>query len=689
MSEWFGSPRSKRLGTDLLPTGQEGYLLMNLTQKTNRKPLFTTLCLLAGSFFATGEFSSSLEAQAIHRENGQVRVEPYPIDARWLNPWPSVKEDAFWERANAIIQEHARDGSFGNKHFENEKAAYPNAFMALLAGFDESAIRFLQAEDTQAGSWHQHTEGIDYYAAFTLKGQMRKYFFFGPQLDQAYRERMFRGAKAWTATDPRTTPHPVFQRYNPNLQGWTPERFGNRQVDGRRTDNLFAMSTTSTFLMAEETGNEETMETYRDMINRYVWSLYHIGMGEWDSATYHGHTIAAYLNLFDFVKDEQIKGVSKAALDQLFTMMAFKYYRGGMVRPTKRDNNFHNGVLTNDFTKFAWLYFGELEVETPPHEHDHTHAILSGYRPPRAVMALARKDFDRPVEVLSSKINYQNWEQDADDSHRPRHFETMFFGANYQMGSITPRGPENDVAPFNLVVENQLGSVDYFVAGTSERDNLPRLGIDSGVQIAQYRNHLIWLRDGDQGDNFFFQVPEGIEKSTQDGVWFFGFDDTWLAVWPINLKDYETREVTGRTARSVPGVKGLVAAKESGPFYGFALEVGDRATHGDFAAFQKAVLEQSVLNLERLSEGFVRLTGVAGEYIELGFPVEGMAHVDRNGHVRDFDDPSEWDLLRTVGDQNLVSLGWKEGVLEVEAGGHFFRSTMTRDGETSFSDQRP
>ena len=644
--------------------------------------------LLAGVGGSGLNLTHSASGQAVHRENGEIRVEHFPIAEHWLNPWTEEFEAGFWERAQAIINEYGRGDRFGNKHFENEKSSYPNAFLGYLAGHRDAALGFLQAEDTQAGAWHQHTEGIDFYPAFTLKGQMRKYFFFGPQLSEEYRARMFRGGRAWTATDPRETPHPVFQRYNPNLQGWTPERFGNRQVDGRRTDNLFAMSTTSTFLMAEETGNTATMETYRDMINRYVWSLFHIGMGEWDSATYHGHTIAAYLNLYDFAQDEQIKGVAKAALDQLFTMMALKYYRGGMVRPTKRDNSFHNGVLTNDLTKFAWLYFGDLEVDTPPHEHDHAHAILSAYRPPLAVMALAHKDFPRPVEVLSSKINYQNWEQDADGSHRPRHFETMFFGPNYQLGSLTPRGPENDVGPFNLVIENRAGSVDYFVAATSSRDNLPRLGIDSGVQIAQYRNHLIWLREGNQGDGFTFQVPEGISHKTEDDIWFFGFDDTWVAVWPIHLQAYEQREPTGRAAQALPNVRGLMAAKKDGPFYGFAMEVGDRSTHRDFAAFQRTIQRNAVLDLAQLDEGLVRLTGSSGEFIELGFPSEGMAHVNRNGTVRDFDDPEEWHLLRTVGDQNLVSLGWKEGVLEIDTGGHFFRSSMTRDGETGFSFDR-
>ncbi|MCC5845513.1 MAG: hypothetical protein JJU05_14795 [Verrucomicrobia bacterium] len=645
-----------------------------------------TLSLLAGLSL----LGTHTSAQNVIEHNGQIRVEPYPIDARWLNAWDEADEEAFWERANFLINTHARPGRFGNKHFENEKSSYPNAFMAFLKGYRDEAVSFLEAEDTQAGSWHQHTEGIDFYAAFTLKGQMRKYFFFAPWLNPEYRARMKRGADNWTRTDPRNTPHPVFQRYNPNLQGWTPERFGNRQVDGRRTDNLFAMSTTSTFLMAEETGNEETMEIYRDHINRYVWALYNIGMGEWDSATYHGHTFAAYLNLYDFAKDEQIKGVAKAALDQLATIMALKYYRGGMVRPAKRDNSFSraNRPMGGDFANFAWIYFGGHEDGGQHFEADQVHAILSAYRPPAAVMALAQKDFPKPVELLSTKINYQNWEQDGDDSHRPRHFETMYIGENYMLGSITPRGPENDIAPFNLVVEHSERGVDYFVAATSSQDNMPRLGIDRGVQIAQYQNLLIWLRDSSEGEHFVFQLPKDAKRELENDIWFIEFENTWLALWPIHLGEPGVKEPTGRAARELSVEHSLHAPKSGGPYHGFAMEVGDSSTHRNMAAFRRAVREKAVLNVDRLDEGVARLTGSGGGFIELEFPSDnGMAGVNRNGTVRDFDNPEEWALLRVASGHPVLDLGWKEGTLTVNAGGKVFTSSMDREGNTSFNEE--
>ena len=61
----------------------------------------------------------------------------------------------------------------------------------------------MQVGDNQAGHDHAFTHGIDFYWCFTLKGQATKYFYYKPDLSPEYRQKMFDGAKAWTAEDPR------------------------------------------------------------------------------------------------------------------------------------------------------------------------------------------------------------------------------------------------------------------------------------------------------------------------------------------------------------------------------------------------------------------------------------------------------------------------------------------------------
>ncbi|MFW6162123.1 MAG: hypothetical protein ACODAJ_05095, partial [Planctomycetota bacterium] len=211
----------------------------------------TTLCLVA-SALAVSIATTAAEPERIYRTpDGQIRVRPLPVPERFRDPWPKVLEDGFWERANRAIEHYAarsRDGrNYGNTFFENEKRSYPAAMYDFLAGRREPALAFLQREDNLRRE-NAHTRGIDFFPCFTLKGQMRKYFFFGPWLDPAYRRRMREGARLWTEQDPLRRPHPLYGKGDRSKGGWRPDKWGS-WVDIRSTDNLRAMRETSIYLM--------------------------------------------------------------------------------------------------------------------------------------------------------------------------------------------------------------------------------------------------------------------------------------------------------------------------------------------------------------------------------------------------------------------------------------------------------
>ena len=65
----------------------------------------------------------------------------------------------------------------------------------------------------------------------------------------------------------------------------------------------------------EETANKKTAEIYRQHILNYTKTLYRIGIGEWDSENYHGHSIGPLLNLYDFADDSSVRAAAKACLD--------------------------------------------------------------------------------------------------------------------------------------------------------------------------------------------------------------------------------------------------------------------------------------------------------------------------------------------------------------------------------------
>ncbi len=614
--------------------------------------------------------STLVRTTPITKEFSQISALDLPqIAPKYRNQWTEELEKDFQKRALEIIDFYRDIKSYGNGYGENEKGSYPKAMLDFLAGNQEKAIAFLQQEDPQAKE-HQQTEGIDYYYCFTLKGQIRKYFLYGKFLDPDYKQRMFIGAKKWTEEDPLIRPHPVYGLGDGSGRDWDIRRRG-RWVDGRNTDNLRAMRETSVYLMAEETGNEKTRLIYKKKIQRYVWALYHIGMGEWDSEVYHGHTFAPYLNLYDFAKDPEVKLLAKAALDWMSIAAAIKYYRGGWGGPVKRDYGGGNVAMGSSAARIFWLYFGETPLPNNRPERDSLFLITSSYRPPLAAVELAHKNFNKPVEILSSKPLYENWK--PGNSEQPGYWETQFFGYSYQMGSLVAKFADGDVAPFKLMAYNSQRGVDYFVANSGGR--LVNPGKKPGDQIGQYRNLLIWLRPPSKS-NFNFQIPKNARVEVENNIWFFKLEKTWLAIHPINLKPYQ--EVINKKER-YSQEKFFKAEKKGENFYGFVLEVGEKESHGTYQQFKNNIKEKSQLNLEKLTRGIINYQGSNQQTLQLIYnPVNLLPIIIRNGNLHQWSENFALYNSKTK-DKSPIFLGYKEGKLQVKTGEYEFKTQVSNE----------
>lgn len=597
---------------------------------------------------------------------------PPPIPHNLHNTWTPALEAQFQQRSQQVIAQLSNLRSYGNAVGENEKSSYPRAMFDFLAGNREKAIAFLQSEDPQARN-HAQTLGIDYYYCFTLKGQIRKYFMLGSFLDPQYRQRMKDGARAWTEQDPLTRPHPRYGTGDGSGRDWDVLRRG-LWVDGRNTDNLRAMRETSVYLMAEETGNEATRQLYLKKIHRYVNTLYQIGMGEWDSEVYHGHSFAPYLNLYDFAKDPEVRRLAKAALDWFSTAAAVKYYRGGWGGPVKRDYGGGNQVLASSAARTFWLYFGDSPLSPEKPELDSLYLITSSYRPPLAAVALAHKQFPKPVELLSSKPFYENWKPGGDRA--PGYWETQYFAQTYQMGSLAGTFADGDVAPFKLMAENTQRGVDYFVVNTGHEGIRP--GKNQGDEIGQFRNLLIWLRPGSSVP-FNFQLPRSAQIETIQKVTYIKLEKTYLALFPIRLQALALpSSIDPKFTQAYPQAQLLQARPQEAqtPYSGFALEVGDAGTYADVAAFKRAIQERSQLNLSQLAQGRVTLEGATGDRLQVQYnPKNLLPQVTKNGVLFRWQD--QFAIYNSQTQTHApISLGWKQGILKVQAGNYRFESRV-------------
>lgn len=632
-------------------------------------------CLAMMSFSVTAQPLTKTAA------DGSLQIIAPDIDGKFKNPVSESYEEGFRQRYNALLKTWTGMGGSWKKidqrrFFEGEKWSYPNAMMHVLAGNQEAGMKLLQAGDQpQAAQDHRHTKGIDLWAAFTLKGQARKYFQFGHLMEPAYKKKFEQAIDIWTKTHPRHTPHPVYKKYNPKLQGWGPNRFGHRQLDGRRTDNLFAMSGTTVYLFAEASGNEETRLRAKDEIYGYIWALYNIGHGEWDSTTYHPHVVAPYLTLYDYAKDPEVKMAAKAALDHFFTAAALKNHRNTFAGASKREYGVTSLQNFDAFAGFFWLYFPADGITSPYKEHDQLHGMASAYRPAPAIINLANRKMDLPVEILANKPEYENWKKEA--SAKPRTFETIYIAKTYTSGSALEGSGNGDMMPFRVTFDRGKTGTNCFTANSSSKFN----SASNRDRVAQYKNLTLWL--GKKGNSdFHFLLAEGGEWQVNGKHWFHDAGDTWLAMTPINLGKPKPGALTKRPAKKYPSAELVTATPGEASHVGFALEIQEKGgAYKNFSDFKKNYASKSKLDLEEMDAGMVTFTGTQGQSIAMKHQGE-MPEVWRNGVKRNFDDPAEWAVWRTADRATpVVDLPWKgSGVLQVRAGGKALKTQFKLKG---------
>ena len=609
--------------------------------------------------------------------DGHATFHAKPIPKELMRTWPPELEAEFQRRAERVIQLQTRDKKPSiNTYFENEKRSYGYLMAHVLGGQRQKALEMLQSKDHQHQLWHRETAGIDYYACFTIKHQMRKYFYFQDLLTPAYRKQMFDGAKRWTEKDPFRRPH---YAHVEKKEGWGPDA-RNSWVDVRSTENLWLMRNTSVYLMAEETGNTSTRDLYKRHLLDYANALYRIGIGEWDSENYHGHSIGPLLNLFDFAQDIEVKRAARSCLDFYAIAGAIKYWRGGFNGPTKRDYN-HAQPFGGSAANSLWMWFGDHPTGKQDHwESDEVHQITSAYRPPLAAVNLAKKQFAKPVELFAAKPAY-----DATTSFRsqskPEYIETQYIANSYQMGSLTGGTSVDggDVNGFKLLVfdKNQGAVAIQAVPGPNPAfpgSPMYKTGVVSAEnRVAQQENLALWLVKNGKSP-WLWVVPDDVQVSQKGEVAFLKCHKTWIAIRPLNASRLTfdtnlTKQLTEDKKSRFKGYKVLRAQGQARSFCGLAIEVGERESHGSFEKFVDSVLMADV-DVSELEDGIARYKSSDGKHLGIHWNDNPLdLGVWRNGKRRDLANAALYE-------SPIVNSKWGSGLLEVTTPDADFRHQM-------------
>ncbi|GDY11729.1 hypothetical protein LBMAG53_06070 [Planctomycetota bacterium] len=501
-------------------------------------------------------------------------------------------------------------------------------------------------------------------------------------------------------TNPR--PHPKYGIGNgPVGTGWDPGTRGG-WVDWRNTDNLRAMREVSVYLFSEETGNDLLRRVYKERIRRSAKGFFSVGNGEWDSPAYIGLTVIGYLALYDFAKDREVRLLAKGILDYIATATALKHFRAGASGPNTRD---YGTWSSGDGGGGSRLWSTWLPAPRWPLPDRLAEMLfLSAYRPPAAVVALADGQHPLPCEVLATHPTYSNWLPGRDDA--PAYHETQYRSRGFQMGCQL-EGGTGDGNGGKIVLAHPERACDVVVFTPQAKGN-PCVNPKRNERIAQHRNAWIVVAATARDPSgallptpWRALLPRDVVVERQGEVVFLRFAEAWAAVHPIavkigdldpaSLKPFlgkagEDSDTSGsKLPANLPTM--LIAAGDPVAITGFAVEVADDLHFKDFAAFKAAVSERARVEVAGQRVAFAAASGA-----KVSVTWDGAAElpaVERAGQPFDWSaHPALWQIGSTG--PVPVRLGWKQGQLEVDAGGYQFRGTMDLvRGDYRFTETRP
>ncbi|GDY12468.1 hypothetical protein LBMAG53_13460 [Planctomycetota bacterium] len=487
-------------------------------------------------------------------------------------------------------------------------------------------------------------------------------------------------------------PHPKFGiGSGPVGTVWSPNVRGMR-ADARNTDNLRAMRDIAVYLFAEETvrnadaagkpspDHEQVRRYYKHKLQRAAATYWSMGNGEWDSMAYLGHTTAAWCNLYSFARDEEVRRSGKAVLDLICTSAARRWWNNAWGGPQARDYGDVGSSGTEPSCGAAGyfsLFFAPTVEQVEP-EADQVTAILSGYRPPFAVVQLARRAQTPPREEWAAQPAYETWL--PQNQRSPVSFETTSYGRGWQLGSLA-RGSGGDVNGFKLLIDRP-GKVPATMCVSGGPGKNAAISQAPGECIAQRGNAVLWLgqapepKAGKDGKTAAFawqtqfSVPKGLPRSQAGDWWIIDAGAAWVAIRPFGCTPAFDQPVTiGGKKEAIPFLEGLLLKANAPGFQGFALEIGDPATHATREAFA-AALAKSTIDVAELAQGKVGCTSSAGYRMAVRW-AQPQPEVWHDGVQVDW--MARRDHWRAApGSPSAVNLGFFQGELTVVAGGQRF-----------------
>ena len=214
--------------------------------------------------------------------------------------------------------------------------------------------------------------------------------------------------------------------------------------------------------------------------------------------------------------------------------------------------------------------------------------IHSGYVPPAAVVALAQRQFERPLEMLSSHPTYEVLLPGNDE--RPEFFETMYYGKHYQMGSLTT-GHGYNLGGFKILTYNKDLGADFIIpSSNSGAPKYPKTRDESLRQRSNWPVRASCDLAKSRRQGYVISPPaHSAEVDQQSFATIFKTEKAYVALVPINLNFGAFSNKIGKQKQHK--ISRLLQADKAGEgIMGVVVVTGE----GDYAAFVDMVRNGSV-----------------------------------------------------------------------------------------------
>lgn len=513
----------------------------------------------------------------------------------------------------------------------------------VMARFEKYGIR-----DSLANSWIDQLKHRSPFH-FTLAGMARLMSLY-PDAPAIYKNRILLLEKVFERTD----------SHNP----WTSEG----------TENHINMERTSGYLYAQHALEypdlfpeaAEKLALMKEWIQQWSSMIYRKGTGEWNSSIYQTYHIIGWLNLYDFANDQEVRDMARAVLDYYAAESALHYSWGAYGGSEKRGRGVRD-EYSSATEYLGWLWFGNQSDSLPftrtgGEYIQSMHAVTSNYFPNKAIVRLAKKQFDKPSWTTGSKPSYLFEEQS---------FVRQFYYVhnNFTLGTaVSPYGGWTG-STYQIVNWKLVSRTDddhpVMVSGNGRFHEVWSGGTaNPWTQFAQHKNVLAqvtrtpsnagelirkvssivdqwkldWQRDfslrfpGDDKPNVvnfagniiaenksFINLPGSANLVFHDDACFTDLGNVYLAIYYLSNGSEVTDQPLYLDNRKI-----LVDQAEPGNACGFILEVADASEHNGFDDFVATCLSERRIDRSALSETYqVGYVSVTGDSLSVTFNTDG------------------------------------------------------------------